>query len=426
MKKIISALAIGSVAAGVAFADMKVSLNYRNGVELFKYVNKGYDGRSTDDYGNIYIDSGYDNNGSTTNWFNLTGWNAGKDNLGLTASGDIFTIKTTLQPTTGGNNNIVMHVLDFGAKYGDFYANAGWNGDGAMNFRAKKDADNGNEEGKVFETFKLGSAFTGSDAICVNNQLSFGTGRNFFALAGYNLNLDKLAGVKGLSVKVQGTLISDRTWDSQTATNSGVPGWAVFVMPKMNKIFEAELFAKGIWKDATKEQETIAGLYAKPLVVPMLADSTVGGSVVFLNGKLQEYNFDVRAYIKVNADLTITSFNKFAKLCTSSDTPYEKVDGAAVGALAGLTGFKSSQVLWNMLAARYKVNELVDSKFHLGRNSEDGTQIFVHPHAQIFASSGASVTAGVLVGFGGIGANEMANKDMDILVNIPILFRVKM
>ena len=45
MKKIISALAIGAIVAGSAFADMTVGLNYRNGASLFKYTNKGADAR---------------------------------------------------------------------------------------------------------------------------------------------------------------------------------------------------------------------------------------------------------------------------------------------------------------------------------------------------------------------------------------------
>ena len=60
------------------------------------------------------------------------------------------------------------------------------------------------------------------------------------------------------------------------------------------------------------------------------------------------------------------------------------------------------------------------------RESADGTQVFAHPHVQIYAAKNATVTAGVLAAFAGIGANEMANKDVDMLINIPVLFRVKM
>lgn len=435
MKKIISALALGAVAASLATAEMKVSLNYRNGAELFKYVNKGADGRSTDDYGNTYIDSGYDVSGSSYNLFNLTGWNAGKDNLGLTASGDIFSLKATLQPKIG-STDIIWHIFDATATIGNLKLEGGWNGDGVgMNFRVKKDADAGNEEGKVFETFKPGSIFSGSVGLCSTNQVSFGTGRNLFALASYNLGLDALA------LKFTGALMFDRTWDSTAEQNDGNLGWSLFVDPKVPGILEAELFVKGTKRGAAgsdKVSQIVTGAYFKPTMVPMLSDSAIGASLVFVDGNLMEYNVDWRAYVKPSDALTITYFGKFAKLVADDDTGYDEVDGAAVGALAGLTGFKSSQALWNMVAARYKVSELVtgilsigeltdlDDGFQWGRESADGTQIFVHPHAQIFANKGATITAGVLVGFGGIGANADANKDVDVLVNVPVLFRVKM
>ncbi|MBR1721206.1 MAG: hypothetical protein IJ727_01775 [Treponema sp.] len=437
MKKIISALTVATIAAGFAMADMKVTLNYRNGAELFKYVDKGLDGRSTDDYGNVYIDSGYDNNGSTTTLFNLNGWNAGKDNVGLQLSGDIFTVKSTLQPTVNGNS-IIWHIFDIGAKYSRFYANAGWNGDGIMNYRAKKAADDGNEEGKVFETYKLGSIFTGSDGLCSTNQISFNTGRNFYALAGYNLALGD-----SFSTKIQGAVMIDRTWDTpSTEQNNGNFSWSLFLDPKLLDVFDAELFIKGKRvgeAGSDKVSEFVTGAYFKPTFIPLLADSAFGGSAVILDGKLQEWNADWRAFVKLSGDLWITYYGKFAKLVSKDgDTPYEPVDGASVGALAGLTAFKSSQALWNMISVRYKINDRftgilsvgelsdLDDGFHLGRESADGTQVFAHPHVQIYAAKNATVTAGVLAAFAGIGADEMANKDIDMIINIPVLFRVKM
>lgn len=436
MKKIISVLALGAMVAGGAFAEMKVSLNYRNGAELFKYVDKGMDARTTDDYGNTYVDSGYDNNGSTTTLFNLTGWNAGKDNVALTASGDIFTVKATLQPTIA-SNNIVFHILDTSAKLfdGALVLEAGWNGDGIQGFRVKKFADDGNEEGKVGETFKLGSLFTGSDGLCATNQISFNTGRNYFARADYRLDL-----VDGVSVNIAGNLMFDREWDTTAEKNNGNLGWSVFVDPKINGVLNAELFVKSIrvGKAGTdKVSKFVTGAYVNPKMIPLVKDSAIGGSVVINDGKLLEYNADWRFRVDVSSNLMITYFGKFAKL-SSKDDLYEPVDGAAVGALAGLTGFNSSQALWNVVNARYKINDKftgiftlgeltdLDDGFHLGRQSADGTQLYVYPHVQIYASKGATVQLGAVAAFGGIGAHEDANKDMDMIINIPVMFRVKM
>ena len=446
MKKIISALALSAVAATIATAEMKVSLNYRNGMEVFKLVNKGMDGRTVDDYGNQYDDSGYDNNGTTKTLFNLTGWNSGKDNVTLQASGDVFALKATLQPAIA-SDNIIWHIFDATANFGNLKLEAGWNGDGVgMNFRVKKAADDGNEEGKVFETFKPGSIFTGSVGLCSTNQVSFNTGRNLFSLASYNLALD------AFSLRATGALIFDRTWDSSAETQNGNLGWSIFLDPKIPNVLDAEVFIKAVKVGAAgtdKYSQIVTGAYFKPSVLSDLkiSDSGIGASFVFLTGDedegqchgLQEFNFDWRIQAKPSDALMITYMGKFAKLVANADkTPYDEVDGASVGALAGLTAFKSSQALWNMVSARYKVSDLLtgvltvgqlsdlDDGFQFGRESADGTQIYVHPHVQIYASKGASITAGVLAAFGGIGANEEANKDVDVLINIPVLFRVKM
>lgn len=442
MKKFISALALGAVAASFATAEMKVSVNYRNGISLFKMVNNGADARSTNDYGNTYIDSGYDNKGTTYELLNLVGWNTGKDNVSLQASGEIFTIKATLQPTVA-SDSIIWHIFDTTANLGNLKLEAGWNGDGIMNYRVKKAADDGNEEGSVFERFKLGSLFTGSDGLCSTNQVSFNAEKNLFALASYNLAFD------AFSLRATGALMFDRNWNSMGEQRDGNLGWSIFLDPKIPGVLEAEIFIKGIKKGAAgtdKVNEFVTGAYFKPSVLSdfTISDSAIGASVVIKDGHLMEWNADWRILAKPVDDLMITYMGKFAKLsyhdydsATNTENGYDEVDGAVVSALAGFSNFNSSQALWNMISARYKVSDLItgvltigelsdlDDGFQWGRDSADGTQIFVHPHAQIYASKGASITAGVLLGFGGIGAKD-ANKDVDVLVNIPILFRVKM
>ncbi|MBD5426699.1 MAG: hypothetical protein HDR38_03980 [Treponema sp.] len=431
MKKIISALVLGA-AAGFAAADISIAANYRNGIDVFKYVNKGLDGRVLDEYGNVYPDSGYVDNPTTKSLFNLTGWNSGKDSVTLNASGDVFSYKATLQPTAG-SSAIVFHIMEIGAEAGNFTFKAGWNGDGVMNYRAKKDADAGNEEGGVFETYKLGSLFSGSDAICVNNQVSFNTGRNFYAQAGYAFVFSDSA-----NLQVKAAIMSDRKWDNPSdAIWNNNPGWSVFAMPKVKGVFDAEVFAKG-YQDKGDKQTLIFGAYGKPLGISHLADGGIGGSVRLYDGKLEEWNVDLRLYFEVNDKLTITTHNKFAKLVRNADHTKATTDGLVVSAIGkGLSNINSSQALWDMVAARYKVNKTVtligtvgqltdlDRGFNDGRESADGTLVYVHPHAQFYANGKISVVAGVLFGAGGIGAAEKANKDVDFLVNVPVLLRVK-
>lgn len=435
MKKIISALAIGAVVAGSAFADMTVGLNYRNGASLFKYTNKGADARTADDYGNVYDDSGYNKNGTSMEALNLIGWNSGKDSLSLKVAGDVFSLAANIQPTVT-SNAVIFHALTTTITPGRYTFTAGWNGDGLMDMRVKSDADAGNEEGKVFERFKLGSAFNGSDGLCANNRVSFNTGRNFFALAGYDLRIGK-----GKTVNMQGSLMFDREWDSSAEKNDGNLGWGLFVTPKIGGVIDAQVFVKGILKGAAgtdKEAEFVTGAYVKPNFLPILSDSAVGGSVVIRDGNLMEYNFDLRAYAKVNKNLSLTYYGKFAKLVSDDDTGYLPCNGAVVSAVGDCTAFSSSQVLWNMIAARYKFNGTVtgvlavseltdlDDGFNNGRESADGTQLAIHPHVQLYAAKNATISAGISASFGGIGANKDANKDVDVIINVPVLLRVKM
>ena len=91
-----------------------------------------------------------------------------------------------------------------------------------------------------------------------------------------------------------------------------------------------------------------------------------------------------------------------------------------------------------MIAARYKFNGTVtgvlavseltdlDDGFNNGRESADGTQLAIHPHVQLYAAKNATISAGISASFGGIGANKDANKDVDVIINVPVLLRVKM
>ena len=433
MKKIISALALGAMAIGLATADMSIGINYRNGIEAFKYVNTGVNGRSTDDYGNTFIDSGYDKNGATYNLFNLTGWNAGKDDVSLKASGKIFNFAATLQPSIS-NNNIVFQIMRVGAEVGNFYFNAGWTGNGLMNYRVSRFGNNGNEESKVAETYKLGSIFKDSEGLGANNQVGFNAGsKNLFAYVGYSFIFSDRA-----NMMVQAAYLSDREIGNISVPAwKNYPGWSLFFMPKIKKVFDGEFFIKG-HMDANEKQTLVIGGYGRPLVLPMIADGGIGGSVVIKDGNLMEYNFDVRLLFEFGDRLELTTMTKFAKLVSNKDTGYNPTDGAAVGALAGLTGFKSSQSLWSMLGARYKLNKTItligtlgglvdlDKGFQSGRESADGAQIYFHPHAQFYANGKISVVAGVLAAFGGIGADSNANKDVDMIINVPVLIRVKL
>ena len=141
MKKIISALVLGAAAVGFATADLKINANYRNGADMFKYWN------------NRWTKYDHVDKAKTKTLFDLDGWNNGGDSLNLQASGNIFTFYTSLTPTARPDKAddaadvMGFKALTIQAKVGNFTLLTGAHGDGVMDadYRAKKDADDGNE-----------------------------------------------------------------------------------------------------------------------------------------------------------------------------------------------------------------------------------------------------------------------------------------
>lgn len=455
MKKIISAIALGAIITSAATADVKVNLNYRTGAEIYR--NEGGKNESNLD------------TGRTATWFDLVKHNGGKDNLGLQVSGDVLSAKATLQPTQN-SNNVVFHIMELGAKFGNLTLTSGWNGDGKMigSYRVKNAADAGNEEGKYFESYKLGSIFKDSYALIADNPVALkNTDRTFFAMASY-----KMAPTDSFSMTVQGTVISDRKWDDSGAAeqNAGSKGYSVMLNPRIAGIMDACFIFKGS-NDAQKTlkktiepfnyEKTVTfgeytfGAWVQPLMIPGV-NAVIGFSGAFVDQAITDMGFDLRARW-VNGPLEIGTFNNLSIAKTNAlgnsftgDT-YDKTakkwvagdEGRAVAGVAGLGEMTSTKVLWDAVYARYKINGTFTAILTVGQQTEldnntsvgnvdDGTQIYVHPHVQIYANGGASITAGVVYAQSGIGADKgnaltgVAGKASKTIVAIPVLFRVKM
>ena len=458
MKKIISALVLGATAVGFATADLKIAANYRNGANMFEYWNNRATSRK---HG---LDEEKEN---TKTFFDLMDWNGGADSVDLRANGNIFSFRAQVNPTVDSDNGgFSFKVLTVGAKVGNFTFESGFQADGVMGYRVKKDADAENAEGKVFETYKLGSTLSANTTSWTGavvpsrlseNQVSFtGSGNNYYAQAGYKFGFGERVSL-GLKVAA----ISNHAWgkassldtstdvtkdtaasakDNSNVTekrhnwNTRYLGWSVFLEPEFKGILGAELFAKGQRQDK-KNYAHVLGGYAKLLFLP---DSAIGGAVGLWNGHVNEWSTDLRLYLKLGDRVTFTTMNNFTKLLRNNGkkvTSTQKKEtplGSASG-IGGLGGFKSSTLLWDMVSLRFKLNDTLAIIGTVGQQTDfdsgyadDGTQLYVYPHVQIFAASNASFTAGVVTAFGGLGAHKDRNPKFDVLVSVPLLVRIKM
>lgn len=440
MKKIISALAVSALVFGSAAAKTSVNLSYRQGTSLYSYTDNGEDKSAG------YVESR----------FNALGDFAQQDTLSLKASGDILDFRADIQPTT--DDAIRFNVLKIGAKWGSFHTQAGWSGDGINgDYRVTNDASNW--DGQYFETFKLGSLFTGSFSKYADNQINMGgkifVDRNMYAQADYTVAADDL------KVKLIGTVISDRSWKTpSTEINNGDKGWSVFADVSKGKLFKAEAFVKGATVSAKKDGESTAddrlalvpGLYFQWLGTDNLI-ATVGGAASLYDGDLSDYSFDLRARYAVSKQLSFTYYLKYAALDTDNyiATSSHKAC-AAVDKNLGLAAskvwnggknnvFTTDAVLWNFLNARYTLNPTVtvscalgvltdmgDGKVATGKSTSNGSTISITPAAEFTAGKGASIIVGVNATLCGVGADENSDfgKETDIGFGLPMYFRVKM
>ena len=427
MKKIISALALSAFAFGAVSASTKVSMNYRNGAYLMQYKNDGEE-----------------NSASSTTFGALNTYQGGQDSLTLTASGDHLTFKATIQPKL--DSTLRFNQLSLAGKWGNFEDEIGWNGDGINGgYRVTNDASNW--EGIFFERWKLGSMFKLSTSQYADNQVEVGNGQLFtnrimFERAAYTIKADDLA------IKLQGVIISDRGWKASnvdTEYNAGNKGWSALVDVSKKGVFKAEAIVKGAEVGKTGKvvvnkgqtdgdgQALAIGVYVQPLMVKGLI-ATVGGAVSVYDGEVTDWSADLRARYAVNDALSLTYYGKLSALTDSVDDNVVALS-TNIG-FGSKTSITTNTAMWNMLNARYKVNDLITASLNLSavtdlKNKDDtnaGTTLGITPGAEFFAAKNATITIGVNATFGGLGAEEKSayKKEMDLGICVPVLFRVKL
>ena len=176
MKKIISAITLGAMIAGAAFADVSINLNFRQRANL--YTSIGGEGKTA----------------KKTALFTDAYSGSGSDNLAISLSGDIVSFDMQLV-TDAATTNAWRSKSFRGTVYlGPVELFGGLWADGKLNgaYRAKSDIDAGNLEGMDFEWKKLGSGFKNSPSFfCDNLVQPVNTKGESYALgATYKLGLD--------------------------------------------------------------------------------------------------------------------------------------------------------------------------------------------------------------------------------------------
>ena len=440
MKKIISAITLGAMIAGAAFADVSINLNFRQRANL--YTSIGGEGKTA----------------KKTALFTDAYSGSGSDNLAISLSGDIVSFDMQLV-TDAATTNAWRSKSFRGTVYlGPVELFGGLWADGKLNgaYRAKSDIDAGNLEGMDFEWKKLGSAFAASPSFFCDNLVQPVNGKGeSYALGGtYKLGLDNGA------VNFNAAYVTNGTSDETASPSSGSlqgHGFAFIADGRLDGLGQAEVVFK-YGQSSLKNKDGDAnvpamafGLYAQPSITRNLI-LTVGGAGSVVDGTFTDYSVDLRArYQVIPKKLSITSFHSYSALTddgvgivsnkttkgladspTSADSKdvYNKADGKCGG-----TPMNRNQILANNLMVRYNVNSvlsvygIVADMIGMGDNvktkvDDAEVQLRASAWAQFYADNNNSVAVGFVYSSHNLtDANKGKATDM---VAIPVIFRVKM
>lgn len=441
MKKIISALTLGAMVAGAAFADVGVTLNYRQRATLLSHNNEY---GTTDEASKILFTDAYSGSGT--------------DNLGIKLDGDIASFAITVVGDENTTAKLRTKTLGADLQVGKVGLFAGFWSDGKVKgaYRNKADVDAGNMEGMDFEFKKLGSAYAGSPSFFVDNivmPVNVTASESYAIGAKYNIR-----NFKACKLELNGVYISNETSDEKgSASDGSLQGHSLVGLVEANTNYGTGefVFKYGQSKyknDDGKYADAMAfGAYLQPKIMNNLT-TTIGGAGSVVDGDFTDWSADLRLYYKMGA-LSFTSFHSYSALVDAEKsigklngkknaTTKGIADSAAVtNGKHGGTPVSRDSVLTNNLMVRYKVNSkfavygVVADMIGLGENGgkkladKDGKettdaliQLRASAWAQFYAG-GNSISVGVVYE-----NYDVAETYGDSVQNIaiPMIFRVKM
>lgn len=444
MKKIISALTLGAMVAGAAFADVGVTLNYRQRATLLSHNNEY---GTTDEASKILFTDAYSGSGT--------------DNLGINLGGDIASFAVTVVGDENTTAKLRTKTLGADLQVGKVGLFAGFWSDGKVKgaYRNKADVDAGNMEGMDFEFKKLGSAYAGSPSFFVDNivmPVNVTASESYAIGAKYNIR-----NFKACKLEVNGVYISNETSDEKGSKSDGsLQGHSLVGLVEANTNYGTGEFVFKYGQSAYKNDDgkyadaMAFGAYLQPKIMNNLT-TTIGGAGSVVDGDFTDWSADLRLYYKTGA-LSFTSFHSYSALvdaeksiaklngkknATNATTKGIADSAAVTNGKHGGTPVSRDSVLTNNLMVRYKVNSkfavygVVADMIGLGENGgkkladKDGKettdaliQLRASAWAQFYAG-GNSISVGVVYE-----NYDVAETYGDSVQNIaiPMIFRVKM
>jgi len=445
MKKIISALTLGAMVAGAAFADVSINLNFRQRANLFasssEYTNAS-DTKVAATKNALFTDA-YSGNGS--------------DNLAISMSGDIVSFDMQWVDDEAKTNGWRAKGLNASVFLGPVTVFGGLWADGKQNgaYRNKVLIDAGNFEGMDFEWHKIGSGFKNVPDNWIDNIVgAFGNLPEYYAVgATYKVPVDNGAlalNAAYITNEASSTSNASIAWSNTKRRHT----FSFVADGRIDGIGSAELAVKyGDWINTiqTGDKNVVsaigAGLYVQPVTIRNLF-TTIGGSIGVVDGNFEDYSAELRLHYVVKPNkLMITSFHSFQALTDAenfkkdykgtNDTIRTLADTEAVAASGALNGkyvINRDQILSNNLGVRYFVTpsvavtgifaDMIGMGDNMGAKVDDTImQIRASVWGQFYADKNNSISVGFVYAINDVTDKFGANCTT---MGVPVIFRVKM
>ena len=300
MKKLVSALTVGAIIAGAAFADVSIGLNFRQRANLLSHNFAVGDKKATS---KILFTDAYSGNGT--------------DNLAIGLSGDIVSFNAQLCDDQANTNYIRSKSFNGNVSLGKVQLFGGMWADGKVDgaFRNKSDIDAGNMEGMDFEFKKLGSAFKNSPSFFVDNIVNpVDNKAESYAFGGEW----KVPSPKSVKFTLKGTYITNSMSDKKShGKDNQLKGhtFAGLLNARAEHVTTELVFKYGDFNKAVDGKAVRAmafGLYAMPVTISGLT-TTIGGAGSVVDGTFTDFSADLRLRYKTG-NLSITSFHSYSAL----------------------------------------------------------------------------------------------------------------
>ena len=435
MKKIISTLALATLAFGSVFADVTFTTNYRTRMVGFSRVMNADGYTNTDTQAEKF----------TSYLFKHNAYGSASDTFKVEVGNDFGGAGVRVDPNAEDGNDSFVEYYGY-ATIGSVTLTAGLI-DGISNdeYRLTDEVGKSNLGGESTDAYAPGSMHGKAITFQADDIAYFDGANRPVGMLTYNgdfgdtkITADLVAAAIDVHTD-ESILNSTTTWDGSKMHSA--LGFRV----------NAKLPAAGI-QLVFKQHVNTTDVSARSIalhVAPAINENislAFGGATGFYNGELTEFNADIRFVFKTG-NISITSLNTIGFITDAGVSNYDPVGydthvGLSYLKADGTMGYQTNAVsqssMWNLLAFRMEASEKLAVFCNIGdvigfnaahkEIGDYGMEFFVAPGFQFYAAKNCSISTALRVGVSNLLMDDETYKDIEPAYGIlvPVVLRVKL